>query len=168
MFNGNTDYVGLVVASDCPCLQVMSDIWDYVPTATVFDDNGKYFTVSAKEMKDITVDASPERIAAYKAKVAADAYARQLKIRKDAAMKELNTVRYGKMVEVVRGRKVAKGTIGKVFWMKATHFGMKVGIAIGDERDANGRYANVTFTYLCNCETVVKDEEVKAVEEMVS
>lgn len=167
MFNGETKYVGMVVESDCPCLQVMSDIWDYIPTATVFDDEDKYFCVSAREMKDITVDASPERIAAYKAKRQADIYAKQLKARKDAAILELNTIRCGKMVEVVRGRKVPKGTVGKVFWMKDTNYGMKVGIAIGDERDAKGRYANVAFTYRCNCETVVSKDELDAVEAII-
>lgn len=105
------------------------------------------------------VDATPEVRAAYEAYLAVKAD----EARKEREAVEANTPRMGKLVRVVRGRKVAVGTVGRIFWMgeaqkyspsrwaKST---TKIGIALDDTKDARGRYANVAWTYAENVEVV--------------
>ena len=64
------------------------------------------------------------------------------------------TITKGDKVKVVRGRKVAKGVVGKVFWKGQTKFGVSVGIALSDRRDASGKWADVAFTSPSNLEVV--------------
>ena len=73
----------------------------------------------------------------------------------------LKTPEKGDLVTVISGRKVKKGTTGRLFWIGTPQtFGYgntstKVGIALDDSRGADGRYANVAWTYLHNVEAVV-------------
>lgn len=60
----------------------------------------------------------------------------------------------GDTVRVVRGRKVPKGTVGKVFWEGESRFGLSVGLALSDKKDASGKYAEVAFTAPSNLEVV--------------
>jgi hypothetical protein len=72
------------------------------------------------------------------------------KARKESeALAELTTIRTGKTVTVVRGRKVPRGTTGRVFWFGETKFGWSVGIEL-----ANG---NRVFTASSNVD-IVQDE----------
>jgi len=52
--------------------------------------------------------------------------------RKYRAEVEARTPNRGKTVKVVRGRKVPKGLIGKVFWYGQTRYGYRVGIEVAD------------------------------------
>lgn len=66
------------------------------------------------------------------------------------AAEEAKTVRYGKRVRVVRGRKVPKGTEGKVIWMGESRYGYKVTKRIGLKDEAGTVY----WTALTNVEVV--------------
>lgn len=67
------------------------------------------------------------------------------KVAAEAAV-EAVTVRWGKTVKVVRGRKVPKGTVARVFWMGENKWGWSVGL----ELDNGDR----VFTALHNVEVV--------------
>jgi len=76
-----------------------------------------------------TIDATSEVVAIWEAKQKAirDAeYARR-------ELERIMRVEIGKRVQVYKGRKVAKGTEGIVFWMGDTGYGTRVGI-----KDASG------------------------------
>lgn len=47
---------------------------------------------------------------------------------KVAQEKENSTIRVGKKLQVIKGRKIQKGTIGECFWFGDTKFGKSVGI----------------------------------------
>jgi hypothetical protein len=51
-------------------------------------------------------------------------------------------------VEVVKGRKVAKGTVGEVFWVGDNGFGVSVGLSL-----TNGEKV---FTAIKNIESTIK------------
>jgi len=70
------------------------------------------------------VDATPEVQAAYAAYTAE----RQAEARARARLERLAEVRTGKLVRVVRGRKVAKGTLGIVHWVGDGTYGERVGL----------------------------------------
>lgn len=89
------------------------------------------------------VDASPEVVA--KAQAYTDEQVFQARLRRDKI--EASEIAIGKVVKVVRGRKVALGTVGKVFHMQDQYFSpryrngykqgpdsVKVGIALDDEK----------------------------------
>lgn len=90
-------------------------------------------------------------------------------------------VKDGRIVKVVRGRKVPLGTTGRIFyWREDTYSpryrngyktgpdSIKIGIATTDRRDERGRYADVAWTYAANCEIVdpsaytLSDAEISA------
>ena len=51
----------------------------------------------------------------------------------------------GKVMRVVRGRKVPVGTVGEVFWMDNPRRPTRVGLALDNTRNAKGSYANVAW-----------------------
>lgn len=51
---------------------------------------------------------------------------------KIAEEKENNTIRIGKKLQVVKGRKIPKATVGECFWYGDTRFGKSVGIKTSD------------------------------------
>lgn len=72
------------------------------------------------------IDATPEVVAKANAYEAERKFAELLgDIKRERAI-----IAKGKEVVVARGRKVAKGTTGKVMWMGATDWGMKVGLRV--------------------------------------
>lgn len=64
-----------------------------------------------------------------------------------AAMNEdrAATLTNGDKVEVVGGRKVKKGTVGHVFWIGDSGYGVSAGVRFSDMKDARGRYTDVQF-----------------------
>lgn len=64
-------------------------------------------------------------------------------------------VRRDRWVRVVKGRKVPVGTEGRVVWVGNGNWGLRVGVATSEERDANGRYKDVVWTAASNCEVVL-------------
>lgn len=106
-----------------------------------------------------TVDITPEN------KAKADAWAYKLLRRTvwDDYMNELAKPKKGDIVTVVKGRKVPKGTRGRLFWIgeKRVYGGYsrwsqsdatRCGIALTEDKDEKGRYTNVAWTYLENLE----------------
>lgn len=71
-----------------------------------------------------------------------------------AAEEEAVTVRCGKTVKVVRGRKVPKGTVARVFWMGENQWGWSAGL----EMESGER----VFTALRNVEVVAEAIAEKA------
>lgn len=65
--------------------------------------------------------------------------------------KESVTPNMGDKVRVIKGRKVAKGTTGILFWEDATRHYTKIGIATSEKQEG-GRYVDVEWTYLKNVE----------------
>ena len=95
-----------------------------------------------------TVDASPEilaevaqQVAEAKTKQQAEQQARWAREAAERAEREANRPVQGKVMKVVRGRKVAQGTVGTVFWMRDG----RVGLALDDSKDARGRHVNVAW-----------------------
>ncbi len=74
------------------------------------------------------VDAAPDVRAAYQAYMDVKAAARKAERDAEEAAREATIPRRGKCVEVFKGRKVPKGTSGRVFWYGSTAYGMRVGI----------------------------------------
>ena len=110
------------------------------------------------------VDATAEVQAAY-------AEYRQNEVEKASVARaelEAKKVIKGRKVRVIRGRKVAIGTEGIVFWIKAQNFTprfrngynpstpdtVKIGIALDDQKDERGRNVNVAWTYAQNVEVI--------------
>ena len=115
--NNKTSHIGQVVE-----LKSSNMYHDSYYSAVVFDkETGKcesieYGSTAFPDNNSAKVDADAETMAAYK---------KHLQDAVDA--KEAATLGVGKTIEVVRGRKVAKGTTGKVFWHGVTKFGWSVG-----------------------------------------
>lgn len=72
----------------------------------------------------------------------------------------------GKIVEVVKGRKVKHGTRGKIIYIQTVNYGysrwtedVKLGIALDEEKDEKGYYKNVVWTYGKNVQ-IPEDEFV--------
>jgi hypothetical protein len=66
----------------------------------------------------------------------------------------------GKVMQVVRGRKVRKGTVGRVFWLDDPRNPTRVGLATSSRKDAKGLFANVAWVnaeYLVNCDPAGPD-----------
>jgi hypothetical protein len=139
-------YAGRVVAIEC---YYHDGLCDY--GTKVLDDNGNI--VDGPGFMDscrLVVDAPASIVNAYNAEVAAKARAAReaaakAKAEREAA-EELVTVRRGKVVKVVRGRKIPKGTLGACFWVGESKYGWRVGIELAD--------GSREFTALCNVEVV--------------
>jgi hypothetical protein len=71
----------------------------------------------------------------------------------------LFTVKRGTVVTVVRGRKFPKGLTGKVFWMGEDRFGgLKLGVAMSERKDAQGRNVDVMWIASGNVEAAATPE----------
>jgi len=84
---------------------------------------------SDEKQASYTLDATDEVKAIWQGRKAAAAKAQ----REREELIELMTPRVGKLLQVIRGRKVAKGTTGECFWVGNTAFGTRIGI-----KDAKG------------------------------
>ena len=156
-----TTYIGLVLAvgerNGYDDSDFYATVWN--PT-TKSPFNVEYGTTRAWTYPNhAEVDATPEVIAAYNEYRRVQADKAQVEFLKEEAKKPGK----GKKVRVVRGRKVAIGTEGVIFWMggvrgysasKWTSKSEKIGIALDDTRDAQGHYVNVAWTYASNVEVV--------------
>lgn len=139
-------------------VRVMSDVWDWITYAYILNAAGKIEKVPVSswcfENKElvatVTVDATPEVLAAVQAikdAEEAERVRREQVRRLQAAEAEWNSVSRGKTMTVFKGRKVAKGTTGFVFWTGPDGYGKtRVGLALDSTRNAQGHYANVAWT----------------------
>jgi hypothetical protein len=144
--------------------RVMSDVYADVSYCTVWNPEtretetvclGHHFelcstfghaTVDVDAATQATIDAVDAALAA-KAEVARKLAAE--KAAEKALVDAHNRVEHGKVMRVARGRKVPKGTVGRVFWMRDG----RVGLALSDRKDARGYHADVAWVdagYLVN------------------
>jgi hypothetical protein len=155
-----TSHEGLVVGEKYGREErVMSDVYDIVYRCTVWNPEKGCSEVVYLGCADlsltttvVTVDAPPEIRALFEAEQAAlkAQRERQEQARAEAAERERELAAWhrpekGKVMQVVRGRKVRKGTIGRVFWMDNMQNPTRVGLALTEAKDERGRYANVAW-----------------------
>ncbi len=86
--------------------------------------------VGADHVDRVTVDATPEVLAAVSAWETDQAERRSLEGEAARLFDAWTTVRQGDAVVVFKGRKVAKGTLGVVRWIGQGTWGVRVGLAV--------------------------------------
>jgi hypothetical protein len=159
-------YEGAVLAVTGRDVRVMSDVWDWVTYARVWDgETVREVPIGYADMGgafgEATVDATPEVLAAVAAaaEVAAAAAEKAARARTVARMvDEAETVKVGREVTVVKGRKLKVGTAGRVFWLGDGRFGMRAGLEL-----ATGERV---FTALTNLAVTNPDEFMDVEEAM--
>lgn len=136
---GTVLYAGKVLKTGSREVRVMSDVWSDEVYATVWTGTGTLdvpYGIYEFGINGVaTVDATPEvvaaandwRLATEVAKLRASALSRAAKTLADVE-EAAATVRKGREVTVVKGRKVPKGTTGEVIWIGAGHYGSRVGV----------------------------------------
>lgn len=115
----------------------MSDVWAEMTRAVVWDPaTGSPYKIPLGNSEFGTdkvayTDATPETVAAYdawEAARAAEAAAAAEARREERAAARLREVVRGCRAVVARGKKVAKGTEGRVFWIGPGNFGPRAGL----------------------------------------
>lgn len=135
---GEATHVGLVLGIEKKYdVRVMSDVWADITFAKVWDaEAGRPVLVALGNTEfgssaEAEIDATPEVVAAH------DAWLADEKARKAAedearfeagAETRLRSVTTGCRAVVARGRKVPKGTEGRVFWIGQNAFGWRAGM----------------------------------------
>ncbi|MFA6235448.1 MAG: hypothetical protein WC824_14830 [Bacteroidota bacterium] len=153
---------GLVlVASETRCERVMSDIYSDETYAQVWNPEkgeaewihiNSCFELFAGPRGLAVVDATPETLKArdeWKAELDRKHQYEERLVAEYNRKQAWDSPERGKQMRVVRGRKVAKGTEGLVFWVREG----RVGLALDDQRDSQGHFVNVAWvdaTYLEN------------------
>ena len=136
-----SEHDGRVLSLESRSDRIMSDVWDTGYYAIVWNAaaagpvdvylGGHEFGCT----KQAEVDATPEVIAAYEAWLAAReaerAAAEDARLEANAESRLREVVR-GCPVMVTRGRKIPKGTTGRVFWIGQKQFGVRVGFETDD------------------------------------
>ena len=127
---GEVEYEGKVLelfARSCTM-----DSYDTVRYAIVWDGAApktlRYAHTRDTNSKVATVDAADEVITAYKYW----ANIREVERKRDEDWEEEIVIRKGKMVKVVRGRKIPKGTLGRVEWTGVTKNGYEMTLLTGN------------------------------------
>jgi hypothetical protein len=146
-------HVGQTVEVYSKVERIMSDVWDDVWYSINYDAaNMTFITERLPHCGSHAVDATDEVKAIYAAFKDgtqlghAFASAENYQARRVAEeLAEKRRITKGKVVRVVKGRKVPKGTQGEVFWMRNDVWGMRLGIATSDRRDARGNWADVAW-----------------------
>lgn len=142
--DGTQTHVGLVISPQMGWYNNSMDVQSYNALVWNPAENKPqsifvYDDFDSRKQSTLTVDATPEVMAAY------EAWRERLAQgeRERVALLDAQRIEKGKFVEVVRGRKVAKGTRGLIFWTGNKGFGLSVGL-----KDAAG---NVHWTAADNC-----------------
>lgn len=183
-----TKFVGcvLTVTDEQTTVQVMSDVWDteYTRTVTVWDaeqgcprtmttDTDLGYNSRKRERASVwEVDATPEFVAAYNKWMlevgipqSAAQKANDTRRKQEASLKgQIDSIlcpnpQRGQVWEVVKGRKFAKGTRGKLFWYGMNQWGESFGLATSDRKDEKGRNADAIFVASGNLAYVPTDED---------
>jgi hypothetical protein len=157
----STEYIGMVVSVETTCDQIMSDVWENVTRAVVYDTQSGGFKkvivsdTNSKRIITYEIDASETLKEAYNVWCIAKKYARSLAEYdryQEKLYQERITPNNGKWVVVTRGRKVPKGTQGIVFWTGKDNYNKtKLGIAVTNRKE-NNRYVDVVWTAAANCD----------------
>lgn len=173
-------------------VRLMSDVWADLTYAIVWEPTGKPTGIYSAEPRECgyfrriqvgnsefpggtgqlfsyEVDASPEIMEIYEVWKRGKAFRKaevEYDYRQRSILEARRMVAIDRWVRVTRGRKVRLGTEGLVFWIGASQWGTKVGIAIPREDGTfrktkkAGRYstfesyADVEWTYAKNCEVI--------------
>lgn len=161
-------YEGCVVAKFVQCNRVMSDIYADEYFAIAWNEaKGTWDTIqysSCFELDPIrgsaTVDATPEIMDRYLAKLENE---KRLREEADTARREQirliqakiahNTPTIGKEMVVAKGRKVAKGTKGIVFWVRDGRVGLRT-----SDRKEGKNWADVVWVTASNLESTTPFE----------
>ena len=134
---GEVTYAGAVLRVETNCERVMSDVWEDMTYAIVWDAGaGRPSRVflrggGCETSATAEVDVTPEVVAAHEAWLAAreaEVAAALEARREDEAAARVREVRRGCRAVVARGRKVAKGTEGRVFWLGNGNYGWRAGL----------------------------------------
>lgn len=127
---------GLVLGKEVRDERIMSDVWAYITYAKVWSpDEGRVKLVAVGNSEfgssgSFEVDASDEVKALAAAWEAKELAKRRLSDKISDISKRVEAAKLpsrGKRVKVVRGRKVAKGLTGLVFWAGEGRWGWRVG-----------------------------------------
>ena len=134
---GEVTHAGVVLAIETRCERVMSDVWENMTYAIVWDAaEGRPNQVfldggGCERAAEAVVDATPDVVAAHDAWIAAraaeKAAAAEAK-REQEAENRIRRVERGCWAVVARGRKVPKGTQGRVFWIGHSTYGWRAGL----------------------------------------
>lgn len=129
---------GFVVSYEGLCVadreqNMYHDSYFYV---TYFDpetggfESKEYGSTAYVPTSRVTIDA-PEALKQYHAEVQQEAWAKyHAELAAEQAAKEAATPSKGKVVKVVKGRKIPIGTEAEVFWYGETGYGWRVGLAL--------------------------------------
>lgn len=130
---------GAVLGTVSKTERIMSDVWAEITYAVVWDGsvvkNVPVWNSEFPSTNSVTLDATDEVFEAARAFFIADELARLNLAHENSVNQrcyDAGIVQKGKDVVVARGRKVAKGTSGRVFWMGDNGWGMSVGIELAD------------------------------------
>jgi hypothetical protein len=161
---GRCDFVGCVLETYNSDYRAMSDVYTWATFALVWTGSeAREVLVNANFECDqsggaAVVDATPEVVAEWNAwKAAKEARANEARLLRAEMdrQRELVAPKKGRMVEVVKGRKVPVGTAGLVFWEGTDNYGnAKLGLATSNRKTIrNGResYADVVWVAASNC-----------------
>lgn len=152
----SVEYVGATLSLGEESVQVMSDIWEMIRFAKVWDEaEGRVAKVWLDGRDRGEVDATAEvlaKVEAWEAVQAAKRAAEAARRAAEEAERERRTVRRGKTIRVVRGRKVPLGTTGVCIWIGEGRWGWRVGIKVAEDE--------VYWTAASNVEVVL--DEAKA------
>jgi hypothetical protein len=132
-------FEGAVLGTGSKTERIMSDVYADVTYAVVFDGsvvkNVPVWNSEFPTTNSVTLDATDEVFEAARAFFIADELTRMNREYENSVNQRCYNamkVEKGKDVVVARGRKVAKGTSGRVFWMGDNGWGMSVGIELAD------------------------------------
>lgn len=165
-----------------------SDYSEYYPArrVTVWDEEqGKPLTFDALVIKNQFalwgVDADYETVAAYREWVrlvggpatakahAEDARQRVLNRGNEEVAKILTpSLQRGQVLTVYKGRKFPIGAKGRVFWWGDNRWGMTVGLATTERKDAKGKNLDVIFVALDNLKYEPTDADKAKVQEITT
>ena len=155
-------HVGMTVTTFSRVERIMSDVWEDVLYIVSYDPATESFvTEHAPHCGAFAVDATEEVKALYEAykagKAAGESFAnseRAIATIERQRLEYMRRIAKGKVVRVVKGRKVPVGTQGEVFWMKDSAWGMRLGIATSDRTDARGNWMDVAWVAAGNCSVI--------------
>lgn len=160
-----TSHEGLVLGAPVGRdVRIMSDVWEWARFVPVWNPTSAkieevclgYSYGMSSETGESVEDATLEVKAAadaHRAKLAAEKAEREAAYRLAEAQAEHDRPLRGKTMQVVRGRKVPKGTVGTVVITGKSQYGPYAMLATTERKLANGRYADTVFinpAYLVN------------------
>jgi hypothetical protein len=192
-FTDETSYVGMVLEKNIKEVKVMSDVWDNGVFATVWNPSnvggklypenkldwrtqekpaqefmvGTHFNESARYI--VTVDAPKETIDAWKAEVEREKRQAEQFLQENRELERRSHIVKGSIVTVVKGRKVEKGTTGKVLWLGDNGYGTQAMIATsnrkGRKTGKNGKvfensYLDIVYCAVSNLSVVGKESNL--------